>query len=142
MKLFTSSGILHYSEENSSHRVIVEADPAIREYYRSLLPKYWKIFPSRYPPHLTVIRIYKEKITKLEAWKKYQGQRVEFLYEPGVHQGKTYYWLRAVSKPLEDLRKELGLVTMRRDPTGAVPASPEYSGYFHITIGNKKSRSE
>jgi len=126
--LFKSTGKLHYED----NKLVVETDRELARYYFSLVPKYVKLNPQRYAPHISVVR--KEVPAKMEHWKKYEGESVEFLYEPHVFHGDVYYWLNTFSTRLEEIRLELGL-----------PVSSEYTrppgGFFkcfHMTIGNTK----
>lgn len=128
MALFKSIGKLHYGET----KLIVEADQELSRYYFALVPKSAKLNPQRYGAHISVVR--NEVPTKLEFWKKYEGELIEFYYEPYVHNGEVYYWLNTFSNRLEEIRLELGL-----------PISSEYTrppgGFFkcfHMTIGNIK----
>lgn len=129
MKLFQSSGILHYGE----NKLIVEVDRELAKYYFALVPKSINLQPQRYAPHISVVR--KETPPNKQYWDKYEGEIIEFLYEPYVYNDEVYYWLNTFCNRLERIRLELGL-----------PISSQYtrppSGFdkcFHITIGNTKS---
>jgi len=137
---FTSSGILRYSQ-GAPYRLTVEIDHDLGSYYRALMPKHLRIAPGRYPTHITVVRVGKDDPKNLEHWGKYEGEKVEFLYEPRVVHGKTYYWLRVLSKRLEEIRLELGLGLERsKTPSDASYEDPPpgYAKFFHITIANNK----
>lgn len=128
MNLFKSTGCLRYGE----NKLVLEADQELSRYYFSLIPKYVKLNQQRYAPHISIVR--KEVPSKMEYWKKYDGEAVEFLYEPYVYNDETYYWINTFSNRLEEIRLELGL-----------PVSSEYTrppgGFFkcfHMTIGNCK----
>ena len=128
MELFHSIGKLSYSET----KLVVEIDQELSDYYFSLVPKYVKLNPQRHAAHISVVR--NEIPPKMEHWGKYQGELIEFLYDPFVFSGTTYYWLNAFSSRLEGIRHELGL-----------PVSSEYTrppgGFikcFHLTLGNLK----
>lgn len=127
--LFNSTGTLHYEDK----KLIVEVDKELAAYYRSLVPKYIKLNPQKYAPHISVVR--NEVPVNKEHWDKYEGEQVEFAYENYVYNGTIYYWLNAFCVRLEDIRMELGL-----------PVSSEYTrppdGFlkcFHLTLGNTKA---
>lgn len=133
-KLCTSTGTLRYSF-NDGYKLIVEVDQGISDYYRSLIPKYIVANPPRYPAHITVVRSYKETPTNLEPWGKYEGEKVEFFYDPEIKSGRVFHWLNAFCKRLEDIRLELGLPVVSEytlPPEGFVKC-------FHITVANQKS---
>jgi hypothetical protein len=132
--LFQCSGILRYSQIGG-YRLIVEIDAQLGSYYRALLPKYFNVKSSRHPTHITVVRTGRDVPSNLSAWGLHEGERVQFFYEPGIHESKTYYWLQILSKRLEEIRTELGLVL----DGSAYGKPPEpFIKYFHCTIGNKK----
>lgn len=132
LTLHKSHGILRYSiEPIVGHKLIVEVDREISNYYRDLIPKYIDWTPQKYPPHISVVR-YETPLT--DAWGKYDGEQIEFEYSGIIHSGTTYWWLNAFSERLEEIRVELGL-----------PISSEYTrppeGFdkvFHITLANCK----
>ena len=131
--IYQSKGPLRYSYEGDvGHKLIVEVDPEIASFYRSLIPKYHKLNPQRYRPHISVVR--KEVPINMECWGKYEGDLVEFEYSNEVHHGTVYWWLNAFSYKLEEIRLELGLPvsTEYTRPPG------DYIKCFHITIGNNK----
>lgn len=126
--LFISVGRLHYDE----NKLIVEADRELGAYYYSLVPKFLRINHQRYNPHISVVR--KEVPPKMEHWGKYEGEEIEFFYDPFVWSGTVYYWINVFCSRLEEVRLELGL-----------PVASEYTlppeGFakcFHLTIGNTK----
>lgn len=140
MKLFDCSGILHYSK-NKDFRLVVDVDPELGDYYRALMPKYLNVSPQRFPTHITVVRPERDVPNNLAAWGKYEGERIQFQYEPVVVHGKRYYWLRALSKRLEAIRVELGLGLERsKTVTDASYDEPPhgFAKFWHITIGNCK----
>jgi len=133
-ELFESVGVLRYSiKEDYGYRLVVEIDPEIVNYYRALIPP-WKGKPARqmYAPHISVVR--NEVPINLDAWGKYEGEQVPFLYSNHIYHGTVYWWLNAFCTRLEAIRVELGL-----------PVSSQYTmppeGFvkcFHLTIGNMK----
>jgi len=87
-----------------------------------------------YPPHITVVRVHKEKVPNKEYWDKYAGEEIEFSYSPIVHEGSVYYWLNVFCVRLEEIRRELGLSVVSEytlPPEGFIKC-------FHMTLGNKK----
>lgn len=134
MNLLSSSGILSYSFENGQYRLVVEVDKDLARYYRSLIPKYIDSNGTRWAPHITVVRPYKETVPNKQFWGKYQDEVVEFQYENCVRFDKIYFWLNVFCKRLETIRIELGMsVTspFTRPPDG-------YAKAFHCTIANSK----
>lgn len=130
--IYPATGILHYSRGDFGHRLVVNVDQQISDYYRSLIPKYISVNRQRYAAHISVVR--KETPIHLELWGKYEAQEVEYFYSPMIHFGKVYCWLNVFSQRLEEIRLELGL-----------PVSSEYTlppeGFvkcFHMTLGNMK----
>lgn len=132
--IHASAGQLRYSfDEEVGYKLIVEVDPELSRYYRSLIPKYHVANKQRYQPHISVVR--KETPPVIDAWGKYEGEDVEFQYDSYIHEGTVYWWLNVFSTRLEDIRIELGL-----------PVSTEYTRppdtfikVFHMTLANKKS---
>ena len=125
-------GVFRYSRPDGGYKLVVETDQVITDYYRALLPKWIKPNPQRYGMHISVVR--RETPINLEAWGKYEGQEVEFLYTHEVFFGAVYCWLNVFCNRLEEVRIKLGL-----------PVSSEYTkppnGFikcFHSTIGNFK----
>lgn len=134
--MFKHSGVLRYS---GAYRLVLDIDDELARYYRALLPKWRPCAPQRYQTHVTVVRPEKEIPPNLAVWGKYEGERVEFYYEPGLRQGKVFYWLRVCCTRLEDIRLELGLpVTLSFDSSEASYVAPPapFRKYFHTTIGN------
>ena len=76
--------------------------------------------------HITVVSI-KENPRK-EAWKKYDGEYIDFEYSPEVYQVWKFWSLPVVCSRLEAIRIELGLSSKPRASSG-VPSD------FHMTIG-------
>lgn len=134
--MFTSTGIVHY-DDNDGFRLTVEVDQDLSNYYRALIPPYHRVNRPRWPAHITVVRPEKEIPPLLRHWEKYEGNRIDFMYDPYIFKDKGYYWLDVWCKPLEHIREELGLSIISRytlPPAG-------YSKCFHCTIGNYKEIS-
>jgi len=130
---FESTGTLHYSRlSNGDYRLVLLIDKGIYLFYKSLIPRWFRVFGQRYDPHISVVR--KETPTNLTAWGKYEGKRVPFLYSNHIHRGLQYWWLDCHSLELEHIREELGLVNEAKfhKPLDG------YSKVFHTTIGNHK----
>jgi len=132
--LYQAKGKLHYSTSNG-YKLIVECEQDIADMYRALVPKYYYLQRQRYPAHITVVRSYKEIPLNMEPWGKYDGEVIEYYYEPFIRIGTAYMWLNILCKRLEEIRYELGL-PIRSEYT----QPPEgFSKYFHMTIGNIKT---
>jgi len=128
MQLFQSVGRLVYGTD----KLIVEADQGISDFYRALIPKYYRVRPQYYPAHISVIR--KETPSLLQYWRKYQGEPIAFNYEPFPYNGEVYWWLNVFCVRLEEIRQELGLEVSSpytRPPDG-------FAKCFHMTLGNVK----
>jgi hypothetical protein len=126
--MYSSIGTLKYHDE----KLIVEVDQQLGKYYFNLVPKWFKIHPQKYPPHISVVR--KEIPPNKQHWKKYDGEAIEFLYDTFIHNDEAYFWLNAFCTRLEEIRLELGLPVSSpytRPPSG-------FHKCFHITIGNTK----
>lgn len=128
--MFKASGTLHY-DDRDGHRVILQLSQDLADYYRALIPKYERVFKPRWAAHVTVVRPEIDIPPKISYWGNYEGEKIEFLYDPYPLNGNGYFWLNAWSKRLETIRSELGLVNVSKytlRPTG-------YDKTFHITIG-------
>ena len=123
----------HTKGPTQFHKLIVEIDPNIAAFYRSLIPKWHDWNVPLYPSHISVVR--KEEIPNLDLWGKHEGEEVKFLYSPIVQMGKVYFWLNVFCKRLEEIRVELGLPVSSpytRPPEG-------FQKCFHTTIANNKT---
>ena len=154
--MFESKGKLHYSI-GQYHKLIVEIDPEIVRYYRSLIPKYIQTNSQMYPAHISVVR--HEIVTNLQYWNKYEGEEIHFQYEGYVFNDNVYYWINCFSKRLEEIRVELGLPLLKKTESSFLQfvkrllfvllgksitpriytKPPEgYKKVFHCSIGNSK----
>jgi hypothetical protein len=130
--LYNSIGTLRYGY---SH-LILDIDPEITRYYRSFLPKSLYVKLPLYPAHVSIVRkessLFLEKVSHL--WGKYEGEKVEYVYSPLIHNRGVYFWLNAFSIRLEEIREELGLplISYYKD----IPE--RYKHTFHSTMGNIK----
>lgn len=115
----SSTGILTYYKDWA----VVEIGYEFSNYYRSLLPKYLKVQPSKYPAHITVVRKNLEKATN---WGYLDKCQIKFDYEPIIKYDSPYYFIDCWSDQISEIRQYLGL--------------PKYRMYgcYHITIGNTK----
>lgn len=129
--LYPSTGVLRYFDD---WRLVMEVDRGLADYYFSLIPPWLPKNKPRWLPHVTVVRAEKEVPLHPEFWKKYDGESLEFLYSPIVHQGHIYYWLHVYCVKLEDIRIELGLPARSQ-----FTLPPEgFRKSFHCTIANQK----
>lgn len=108
---------------------VVDVDKEITRYYRWWLQREKHIILQQpaWDAHISVIRGEAACAQHPELWKKYHGQRVDFLYEHGnlrceedKKNGGHYYWVDVECPLLSKIRAEMGL------PVG---------WRFHITIG-------
>jgi hypothetical protein len=109
--------------------VVVDVDKEITRYYRWWLQKEKHIILQQpaWDAHISVIRGEVACAQKPELWKRYEGEKVDFLYEHGnircmkdKDQPGYFYWVDVECPMLSHIRKEMGL------PVG---------WRFHITIG-------
>ena len=143
--LFTSTGILHYADDPL--KVFVEVDPEIVRYARARIPKWIQTRPQAYPAHISVVR---KEVPPLMGqlpraqepgfprptgyeWKRHEGEEIEFQYSHVIYSGTVYYWLRAYSSRLEQIRVGLGLT-----PHSNITRPPDETPCYHITISNLK----
>ena len=129
--MFTSTGTLVSYVEQGQLKLIVEVDPQISVYYRSLIPKYCRVNRQRYAPHISVVRD-----EEVYEWSDLP-ELVIFWYSGIIHHDDTYFWLEANSWDLQDLRVKLGLTS-----TSLITRSPDGEHDFHITLGNTKYGKE
>jgi len=128
-----SVGILKYESAKAyDYKLALYIDPEIAKYYRTLIPKWLKSNPQMFPSHISIVR--NEIPPNLEFWGKYEGEKLDFEYEPIVKFGKVYCWLDCFCSRLEEIRLELGL------PVDSPYTLPPEGGRmcFHITLGNYK----
>lgn len=131
--MFRSSGQLRYSMGTHGPRLVLEIDPQITDYARSLFRLHRPINKPRYPAHITLVR--EETIPHPALWGKREGETVWFNYDSAIRTDETYCWLRVWSEELLRVRTDLGLPPLSwgcRPPTG--------EDCFHTTIGNFKEQ--
>lgn len=120
--MYKSNGIARYGP---GRRFALEVDQGIADYYRALIPKWIITQPQRYSAHISVVR--HEDVPNKEFWNKYEGQEIEFEYDPNVVSDEKYFWLNVQCEQLKIIRVELGLT-----------AYPWWVNKYHITIANTK----
>ena len=131
-RMHPSRGVMRYSSmEDGLSKLIVEVDRDIAFLARCLAPKTLRLNGQRYPPHISVIR--HEDVCNHWKWGKYEGKTVGFEYGSYVFNDERFYWLRAKSDSLVEIRLALGL---RAHSRFSMP--PAGSRWFHITIGNTR----
>jgi hypothetical protein len=130
------TGVLRYSHtDRYGWRLVLDIDPGISLFYRSLIPKWKTANPQAAWPHITIIR--REQPFNTTAWGRYEGEVVEFLYDPYIEtDGHKYWWLNCYSKRLEEIAAELG-VQFIVHPGYAKPVKG-FRKVWHTTIANMK----
>lgn len=128
--MFEINGKIHY-DDTEGFRIILEICQDLSEYYRSLIPSYYRAVKPRYPAHVTVVRPEKEIPPKIRYWGDYEGEEVAVIYDPYILNGNGYYWLNCWSKRLEEIREELGLPNTSKYSL----RPPGFNKTFHTTIG-------
>jgi hypothetical protein len=101
------------------------------KYYRSLLPKAWRVKPPKNKPHVSIVR--KFETPDKTRWGVCDGKSIIVDVIPGVETDGTYFWLDCFSDEIGYIRRNLNLSTFRND-------NSQYVIYdtYHITIGNVK----
>jgi len=128
--MYVGKGKIHY-DDNEGFRVTVEVEQDLADYYRWYIPMYRRPFKSKWPAHITVVRPEMEIPPKIRYWGDYEGEDIEFLYDPYILEGNGYFWLNVWCKRLETIREELGMPIHSKytlPPTGFIKC-------FHMTIG-------
>lgn len=134
IELFKSNGALRYFRgESGGYKLILEADPQIAYYYKSLIPKYIRLNPQKYNPHISIVR--KEFPTNIDKWGLYEGKTIDFYYSNYIHNGEVYWWLNVWSFDMEKIREELGLSIEEK----YTKAPQGFIKTFHMTLGNQKA---
>lgn len=126
-----STGTLRYSQRDDRFWLVVDVDPEIVEFARSLVPKTLKLNKQRYDPHITVVR--NERPVNMDAWRAHEGELIQFSYSSVVFDDGLYWWLVASCPRLQEVRVELGLLEHSE-----FTRPPDMTDLFHITIGNRK----
>lgn len=131
--LISSIGRIKYSKKPSI-RVVLDIDPELARFYRSLVPKHISHQKPKYKPHITIVRTGIETITKWDSWGLYDGAEIEFSYDPCVQIGRKYIFLDVYSNKLGEIREALGLPRFRI-PHQSVKTTKQC---YHVTIANFK----
>jgi hypothetical protein len=124
-----SQGVLRASFEKGLYRLALDVDPGIVEVARALVPRTVRLNRTRFAPHISVVR----GPTIGPAWGRHDGEVVVFRYSTFVYADETYFWLKAESPRLREVRVELGLAAM-----DWYCRPPDDDDCFHITIANQK----
>lgn len=120
---------LEYFE--NPYKLSASVDNEIGNYYRSLIPSYFRINKPRYNSHISIIR--NEIPINLNNWKIYQGETFLVKVNNVIHYDELYFWLNVTSKDFENIRLGLGLPRFSE-----CSKPPDDSEFFHITIANMK----
>lgn len=129
--MYEADGILQYGPGG---RAVVWIDQGINDFYRKLIPKYCYPQPQMYPAHITVVRIKKESPKNMDVWGKYEGEVIQYSYDPTIRFDGTYFYLNAYSERIGDIREELGLPRFRFGELGSDKCS------YHTSIANVKNQ--
>lgn len=127
--MIKSIGRLVYTDK--PYKLIVEIENDIGNYYRSLIPKYFRFQKPMYDSHISVIR--GEEIINVQYWGKLNNQEIEFEYDNYIFQNTIYFWLAVECNLLKNIRENLGLPSL-----SDITKSPCGNHDFHITIANSK----
>lgn len=115
------SGIIKYDPYRGEMKrrtdwwCIVQVDKNITAYYRWWLLKerHLILHQPSWDAHISVVRGEKPRRDKVNLWKKYEGKRVDFLYEHGnirseidKNNGGMYYWVDVECPFLNQIRAE------------------------------------
>lgn len=134
--MINASGVIKV--ERDKQRIVVETSPDIINYYHWHIAKTYWIRLQR-PLHNAHITISNKKHHKDVNWQRaeyYDGERVDFQYDPYVIQGGytkgfIMFYLKVYSEVLDNMKKELNIVE-----------NASWKGH-HLTIGQSgKSGSE
>jgi hypothetical protein len=117
MKSFGKLIYSPYSHLGSNKNwLVLMADDEISRYYRFLYSKQYPYINSDYSnkltrpvwgAHISIIR--GEKIPNMNLWGIDANKIIEFEYEGGAKDNKTYFWLKVKCLYVEDLREKYGL---------------------------------
>lgn len=131
-----SVGKLRYSVKRESSDqnwwVVLDCDPSIGLYYRHLYKLHHnhchKLQRPFWDAHITVLRNEEPNDEYKHLWGKYEGEEIEFTYQPGVRDNygperyRSFYWLEVQCPRVAEIREELGLAEPGCD--------------LHLTIGS------
>jgi hypothetical protein len=128
---YTSSGVLVSDPKAKSIPnpgkwwLIIQCEADIGRYYRSQFnffnrAKDVKLQAPAWESHISVIR--GEEPQHPELWGSWDGQQVEFSYDPQLQTNEEYFWLNVECPAALDIREKLGL-----------SRTPQFN--LHLTIG-------
>lgn len=137
------TGKLHYDKPSQyGYRLVLDICPGLSMLYQRLIPKWFGRpflhsptlnYGLRAKPHITIIR--RETPKNLKVWGKYEGEVVEFFYDPYLHTDwKQYWWLNCYSHRLEEIAEELGMVPF----VNYIEPAEGYRKVWHTTVANFK----
>jgi hypothetical protein len=107
--------------------VVVDIDDQIREYYYSLIPKYYGAQRQMYAAHITVVRGLYQQYPRCMR-EVVDGREVSFEYENVVRFDGLYFFLTVYSQDIGKIRQSFGLTFY-----------PHIFTCFHTTVGNIKN---
>ena len=108
--------------------LIVKVDEDVCRYYRNLIHYYnrpLRLNPSKHGAHITAIAGKYERPNEANThlWGRYEGERIDFKYNPEINTNDEYFWMEVQCQRIEDIREELGLKRKIIYP-------------WHLTVGN------
>lgn len=104
--MFESTGRLEYHD---SGWLLLKCCEELARYYRSQI-KVKCLGKPRAGSHVTVVNGTVESPSiNWSLWRKYDGEEIQFSYNPKIKSQNTYYWLTVYCNRLHDIREELGL---------------------------------
>ena len=123
--MFTSTGIIQYDPPRGKMKrktewwAVANVDKEITRYFRWWVQNRYhiKLAQPSWDAHISIIRGERPPENKIDLWKKYDGQKIEFTYSLEVRQsGDTtgwdrpnHYWFVNVQCPLlKQIRQEFG----------------------------------
>lgn len=142
MQLLKGTGVLVYDPHRPGMKsktdwwIVVNTDSEICRYYRWWVYRRYMLELQKpsWGAHVSVLRGGKPAADKMHLWKKHQGEKIEFVYEPVVyHSGDTprgdhpdvFWYVDVWSERLNEIRAELGFTN-------------EFQGKpikYHLTVG-------
>lgn len=115
------SGVIYYDPPRPGMKrrtdwwCIVDVDREISRYYRwwVMREKWIDLCKPSWDCHISVIRGEKPSDDLTHLWRKYHGQRVDFLYSHEVRPTRsgTFWFIEVQCPELMEIRKEFGLPT-------------------------------
>ena len=142
MQLLKGTGVLTYDPHRPGLKsktdwwIVVNTDSEICRYYRWWVYRRYMLELQKpsWGAHVSVLRGGKPAGDKMHLWKKYQGEKIEFEYEPIIrHSGDTtrgdrpdvFWFVDVWSDRMNEIRAELGFTNVFRDQ----PIK------YHLTVG-------